>query len=102
MEVATDISKKVSKVVRIPRLAKDNLTDESPDVLNDEDVVFFIAYKQLEYAGVKNIQFDTVKEVAIDILETLKRSMGKAPGTPVGDGGVGFTLTGIETDPVSQ
>ena len=99
LAVAVDISKTVTKVSRMPTFEKDNLTDESPDVINDQDVAFFIAYKQVEYAGVKNIQFDTVKEVAIDILKTLRSSMGRAPGTPVGNSYVPITITNIQVDP---
>lgn len=98
LAVAGEILNTVTKVSRMPSLEKDNLTDESPDVINDQDVVYFIAYKQIEYGGVKNIQFETVKEVAIEILNTLRSSMGKAPGTPVGDVKVPVTITGIQVD----
>jgi len=97
--VSRNVLSSVSGVARIPVLSKDNLTDEAQDSIDDEDLAFFIAYKQLENAGAKNFSFDTVRLVAINILSNISRSMGKAPGSPIGDSVVPVTITGIQVDP---
>lgn len=99
LDVSKNILTSVAAVTRIPDLNKDNLTDEANDAIDDEDLAFFIAYKQLENAGISNFSFENVKSVALNILSNLTRSMGKAPGMSLGDSASTFTITGIQVDP---
>lgn len=98
LQAAKPILTSVSTVSRLPELAKDNLSNEATNALDDQDIAFFIAYNQLVFAGVSNFTFTNVETVAGNLI-TLTTKLGKFPGTPIGDSSFSSTITGIQVDP---
>jgi hypothetical protein len=96
--VASQILSSVTVVSRIPDVAKDNLSTESTAALDDEDIAYFISFKQLENAGITSFTFANVETIASQLI-TLTNNLGKLPGTPLGDSTFTTTITGITTDP---
>lgn len=88
-------------VSRLPQKA-DILEDSTSDTLSDRDFMAMLAYLQIRVLDEElesvTLDFPTVEKRAAKLYgQTLR--MGKFPGMPIGDGGVNFTLTGIETGP---
>ncbi|OGK08200.1 MAG: hypothetical protein A2W80_11415 [Candidatus Riflebacteria bacterium GWC2_50_8] len=98
LQVANPILSSVTAVSRLPALVKDNLSNEATDVLDDQDIAFFIAYNQLIFAGVTNFSFSNVEAVAANLIAPTA-NLGKFPGTPIGSSSFSTTITGIVADP---
>lgn len=96
--VAGQILSSVTSVARIPDVTKDNLSTEGTAALDDEDIAYFISFKQLENAGLTSFSFANVETIASQLI-TLTNNLGKFPGTPLGDSSFTTTITGITTDP---
>jgi len=97
LQAAKPILTSVSTVSRLPDLARDNLSNESTNALDDQDIAYFIAYNQLVFANAPNFTFTDVETVAGNLL-TLTTKLGKFPGTPIGDSTFSTTVTGIQVD----
>ncbi|GAB4273725.1 MAG: hypothetical protein Kow0029_13550 [Candidatus Rifleibacteriota bacterium] len=94
--VASQILSSVTTVSRLPDVEKDNLSTESTAVLDDQDIAYFISYKQLVNAGVTNFSFANVESVASQLIN-LTTNLGKFPGTTIGNSTLTTTITGITT-----
>lgn len=95
---AQQILSSVTTVSRLPDVNKDNLSTEGTAALDDQDLAYFISFKQLQNAGLTSFTFANVESVAGQLI-TLSTNLGKLPGTAIGDSSFTTTITGITADP---
>jgi hypothetical protein len=87
-------------VTRLPDKDKDDLESDAISALSDNDLILFLVYiqkKGLADAGIGTLDFAGV-EAAGGALLNKTLSVGKFPGTEIGNSTVPVTITGISTD----
>ncbi len=85
---------------RMPDVAKDDLSGNNTNILDDEDVVLLFAYMQVDSLakdGFATLDFPSVESSATDLIGRTV-SLSKFPTTPIGDSTIPVTITGIQTD----